>query len=371
MNRREFLHGGIGRALELASTIPLMYVAGKNFFEARQYYGIDISGAIPIEQKQNPRFCEMGNEFRNSLDDLYDAYKEEYLKTHTRLVSHTDGNGHIFFSTETYTVWEEPSNVPDHTVVYNWKDKQNDLLKKTSYLTSEQLIDGTKLERIVIDKRDASRAGQGAISMLLYGGEVALLLGYEELTGLKESSSKGQTNRRSLFKIGAAGVGAYIASKIYGYNKGKNELSKGEFDKKIKELHVNISKDGSFSRYFNDSPSMVIDEVNRVLIASKETLNNGIKSPKVQSMFQRAFESSENHLSELRSYFANGVPDDLADFARDGYITQQLKSLSSSAKNRAYTGIVLEGLAVAGAMAALLVPAELISKKIEGLDVKV
>jgi len=199
----------------------------------------------------------------------------------------------------------------------------------------------------------------------------ALLLGYEELTGLKKSSSEGQTNGRSLFKIGAAGLGEYIASKIYDYNKDKNELKKNEFNKKINELHVNLSKDGSFSRYFNDSPSMMMDEVNKVISTSQETLNNGIKSSKVQNRFQKVVEGGSDHIAELRSYFANGVPDNLADFARDGYVTQQLQSLSSSVKNRAYTGIVLEGLAVAGAMAALLVPAELISKKIKGIKVKV
>ena len=137
--RRNFL----ARGLELASAVPLIYLLKENFDASRKYSQADISGAL-VEDKPNilVQFRDMQKDYDLLLENLVNEYRDEYYRSHTGVYTTTDSKGNIKFNTHTVWDWEEPNNVPDHSVVYSWRDNQDDFFNKIDLLVSQQLLFG-------------------------------------------------------------------------------------------------------------------------------------------------------------------------------------------------------------------------------------
>ena len=275
LKRRRFL----ARGIELASTIPLVGVLASNFNKSRDYYEANNSEA-GLEEKTDviKTFYNMQHGFRDSLVQLFREYNRAYYNSHIEIYTTLDAKGNPTTSTRTVWRWEEPRNVPDHRIIRSWRDNQNQLSDKINFLISSPLVDASKLDNIIIEEKQAGKLGQGILNLGVYGSQIGLLLGYEEILASVGHSGKGlsfsekvrkmntekQISRRSFFKIGAALAGACVAWKVGKYNDEK--LEKGESVLK-KEVEVAMSlgdcpSENSFQSYFGISYTGLMRKVN-------------------------------------------------------------------------------------------------------------
>lgn len=345
-----------------------------NFLKSRDYYESNSSKA-KLDEKSDviSPFCNMQNDFRNSLEQLYKGYKRAYYNSHIEPYPTIDPKGHVQIDMRTVWRWEEPRNVPDHRVISSWRDYQYSLFEKNNFLISSPLVDASKVRDIAIEKKQAGKIGQGVLNFGVYGAEIGLLLGYEELLAkardekVSEMNSDKQITRRSFFKVGAALAGACAAWKVGKYNENKLERGKLKLEKEINEAWDlgDSSAESSFKNYFQIGYKDLINQVIDNAAVSKNTLAEDIREERVRDSFQNVAEQAEHYVSKLEEFFSDGVPSDLGFIARCGSITKKLAQISSDEKIYASSGILLEGLAVGGIMAAVLLPAEIINNYFE------
>jgi len=380
-SRRKFL----ARGLELASTIPLIGVLGNNFLRSREYYSLDFSGAELKEDVENKNVIQSlystQKSYSDSLENLASAYRDAYYKS--RLVSYisidSEGHPHTKFRTEYY--WDEESGVPRKYEVNSWRARQSELSNKFQFLMNEQLVDISIIGNIKVEKRNASRLGQGIINLGVYGIEIGLLLGYEEILSclryrgfkqktlsekVSEMNTDSQINRRCFFKIGAALSGAITAGVIGEYN--DNELGRGE--SKLKDNIRNslnlsdISSEQAIKDYFRISTTELVDIVRKDIDISENTLRNGVRKTKVKNSFKNVIEIGKTHYNNLRHHLEGKVNPELAYIVKCGIATENLHNASSSQSLRANTNVLLETLALGGTMAAVIVPLEIVNHKL-------
>lgn len=371
--KKESRRNALARVMELASTLPLVGILWKNTIERRSYYEIDKSGAINVEKIEIPKFLDMTGSFLSSLENLCKEYYNEYHECHTVTSACPDGKGGVTTCTSTECNWIEPKNVPKHGVVYEWRDEQKELAEKINYLRTKPVINGESLKNIKVVKRQTGKVGQGILNVAMYGSEIALLLGYEEIaahiqdTSVEYMSTPSQITRRSFFKGIAALAGAGAAYKLGGKNKEKNEKGKDQLEKEVLTLPsmVKISNDGAFLRYFESKPEQIIKNIENYVQVSKETLGKNVRNGNVRNAFENVVLAGERAVAELKQYFKEGIPQDLGTLANFGHVTKIVDGLSAEKKSEAWEGMVLEGLALAGVMAAIIGPAEYINSKFE------
>ena len=244
------------------------------------------------------------------------------------------------------------------------------------YLT-KPLIDKRSLEKVSVSEKNLGRISQGLANIFIYGGEIGLLLGYEELFAcinnrhVKETNSERQIKRRSFLKIIGALVGGGAAYLIGKHNSEVVEESRGDLERELENINslANISPKEAFKRYFSEMPETVISRVGGYKMIIVNTLNKNVREDNVRETFRKLEEISRNYHNYLCDIFQQIIPEELAELTNFGYITQKLKDISGKKKMRAELGIFLEGTAVAGAMAAVLVPGECINKKLEECQV--
>ena len=374
-SRRDFL----ARGVELASTLPLAGLLVYNFLDSRSYYVVNSDKAVAIEKPAAIGFCSLGNEFAASLENLCRAYKDEYYVTTVEPSTCINADGEAEFCLETTSDWEEPNNVPDHSVVFGWRDQQKKFQEGCLYLSSKPIVDGSRMDQITVDKKHTSKWFQRLSSAGVFGTEIALLLGYEEIgahfsyNGYRISLSEkvhninteSQIRRRSFFKVSAALAGAGAAYALSQHNQRKAIEGKNELEAEIKTLlgQVNVSNSESFRRYFHTTPEKLITNTTNYANKSKEIIGNNIASSKVTAAFHNVVSAGEKYFKELERFFKTGVPNELATLTTYGHITRKLDGSSSQNKLNTSLGLVLEGLAVGGTMAAILIPAEYINSK--------
>jgi hypothetical protein len=377
--RRRF----IARTVELAATIPLIGLIFKNYQENRDYYGLDIKKALTIEN--NPvveQFSKMPDSLGSALQELCDAYHSAYYKMKTRLVPSVGAKGRVHMHLQTYYVWEEPRDIPSHNVVYRWRDEHDSFAEKSKKLVNRPAIAIPSFDQVRVEKRQVDKASQVAIATGVYGTGIGALLGYEETIAyfkdngdpsssfsdkVARTNTPQQITRRSFFKVGASLLGAYVANLVEDENKRENKEGKKTLESRITQLQseIDVSPKQAFERYFETNPDNVINHVDSYIRNSRDVLSHNINYERIRTAFMNVTKTGEVYHEALTELFNNGVPQELATATTQRYITEQLEDLASQKKNVAISGIFLEGLAIAGTMAAILVPAEIINKKLK------
>lgn len=379
--RRKFF----ARAVELASTIPLIGLLAKNFVESKSYYGLDLSNAMLAKSQVVYDFSNAHVNVTEYIDNLWTAYDEEYEEARTETeVYYTydkDGNATPHYRTHTYYVWVEPSNVPSHEKVAAWQTAQHDLADKCNYVKSTKIVDGSKLQDVEIDKKEASKLAQGAISTLMYGGEIALLLGYEELldldskwekvntrkvpSGMKKEAVQQKTTRRSFLKVGAALLGGGAAFAVGGFNSNLAEGGKDRLEAKIQDLSesTNVTNEKAFERYFGFTYQQLMTRIESIVNTSDGALNTGVSNDRVRKSFENLSKAGHAYLDYLGRLFSAGVPDDVGKALNYAYVTKQIEQTVASERNVPGLGLLLEGLVVGGVLAAVLIPGEKLNRK--------
>ncbi len=363
----------LARGIELASTIPLIGLLVNNFMTKKKYYAIDTSQAtygekFPLIQEWH----ELHTKLKGSLDKLWNAYEDAYHIQHTRVVPSINSEGNLYLRTETYYSWEEPENVPNHSVIESWLSAEDTLGKNLEYLAIHPLIDKRSFDKVRVSRKDLSRVSQGVVSTLMYGTEIGLLLGYEEILAhihnkrVKEINSESQIKRRSFLKIIGALAGGGAAYLIGEHNHKVVEESRGDLEKELENINslADVSSEEAFRRYFSESPETIISRIGEYQKTIDNTLNKNVQNKKVREKFEKLRVLCNNYYSYLSNVFQQRIPEELSELTNFGHITQKLEKISKKKKMRAGLGILLEGAAVAGAMAAVLVPGEYINKDI-------
>ena len=279
--------------------------------------------------------------------------------------------------TERY--WAQEKNVPGHDVIAEWNSLSDKCGGKIQRITNEALVDVRRLADIKIEKATVGKGGQVAGSLLVYGAAAGLLLGYEELLGLKgdtgrspnglqpaeERASKEQS-RRSFFKIGAALAGT--AAAVLAGSKIDASLEEGRTALKKEISHcaalADVSNDRAFARYFELPHTALTGALAEQVATARAALEKGVENTKVHQALRSVIAAGSNYHDGLQRLFNTGVPAELGFICNCATVTDELKNASGKQSGRANLGVLMEGLVVAGAMAALTVPAEIVSKKL-------
>ena len=182
---------------------------------------------------------------------------------------------------------------------------------------------------------------------------------------LARVNTKKQITRRHFFKPFAALVEAFVANKIENLNTKRNEEGKKALENEIAYLSkvAQESPNSAFGRYFGLSHTGLIARVEGQFDVSYNSLQNLVTNQRVGEAFMSVCDNGRAYLKSLKGYFADGVPEDLGRAATQALIKERIHSLSSKENARSLGGILLEGAAIAGTMALVLTPAELINSK--------
>ncbi|MFH1638402.1 MAG: twin-arginine translocation signal domain-containing protein [Candidatus Woesearchaeota archaeon] len=358
-SRRE----AISRIIGYGSAIPLIGLMINGILKDRDYYSVDPSKAAFIERYPIvDNFSSMQKGFKSSLSRLCDAYRDEYYKSHIEMTTSVDADGNLDTKSNIVWEWEEPGNVPKHRTIMPWKDFQDSIDKKASYLLSKPIIDGSKVKDLEVEKKSISKWGKSIATVAVCGGEIALILCYDKCLSF---STEKEVSRRGFIKFGAAAVAAGAAYGMSKFNTKRSEKGKDKLENEIKSIAdlANVSDSEAFRRHFGISHGEIMSHVKDCVNTSKKTLNTKVEESSVRQAFEDVVYQGEAYSEKLQKMFKNGVPEDLAIFANYGHITQELESSSSSEGINAGLNIGLEGLVGAGAIAAVLVPAELLNAR--------
>jgi len=377
-SRRRF----VSRGLELLSAVPLVWLLGKNFNNNRAYYAVNASRALMDERPEVVQeFAGIHEGFQGSLDRLASAYGDAYHNSELEYGTWLGMDGEMKSGMRSVTKWREPEDVPKNDVVSGWKGDQDKLAERAGHLVSGEIIEGAKFDRLSIDEERAGKLGQGALSVGIYGASVLALLGYEEAAAalsysgreqlswgdrVRAVNSPKQIRRRSFIKIGAALLGAGVAKKIGDYNgrklrEGEVALA-GELDSAKTRLEE--SAEDSFKRYFEVGSGDLVGRVSESVQLARTTLEGGVEDEGVRAALQDVVKTGEVYAGGLRQYFDDGVPADLGRVSNYADITSTVTEASRVQAENAGSGAILEGLGVAGTMAALIIPAEIINSKL-------
>ena len=332
INRRSFLE----KVIKYGSAVPLLILAGDNLTHARGYTDVDTSGAKGDANNKPDCLFQLytqQNRLNVKLEQLCQVYKEEYEKTETKQSVRMDSKGNLTPYTYVETVWREEDNVPDHELVYSWRDQQRVFTEKLDYLTSAPLIEEYGGINVKIENKKSNVLGQGILSLVFYGGGAALLLNYDKIADNVLSrwdvEPEQKINRRKFLKLGGAGLAALLTGKMVTKHKNSEIDRELEIRNQVSEL-LNDPEDLAeveFTKYFEIMSNELEGRVNSYIQESLETISKGVENLNVQIKFNELIETGNNYKVFLNQFFENGVPEELGHTAHYGRITHGMDKL--------------------------------------------
>ncbi len=379
-SKRNFM----GRGLELMSTLPLIGILYSNFKNSRIHYGINTQEATSSKNTQIiDKFKNIGQGFSESLENLSQDYNSQFHTTELEFKTYVGYDGKMKSGLKPVTKWREPDNVPNHNRVSSWKNNKDDLNSKLSYLQSHPLLDKDKLRGIYINEEKMGALSQSFLNTVLYGGELALLLGYEEImamfsysgpnASLKEkveaTNTTEQIKRRNFIKICGATAGTLTALHLKNKYTIKTDNQVGELRENIqdaKQIVINTPANEAYKLYFGNTPTGLIKEVGGILQEVDSSLKSGVENEQVKASLGEFYENGVTYLTDLEGFFKDGIPEDFGQIVKLGHATKTLEKISKEQRKGSTTDFVLESLIVGGAMASIIVPGEIVNKKYTG-----
>jgi hypothetical protein len=209
-------------------------------------------------------------------------------------------------------------------------------------------------------------------SVVLYGAQLAALLGYEELVGAKEyreriegpEAAENEQSRRGFVKLAALAVGVATAGSVrstLNHNLARGVERSQSAIEKAKE-QSNLISGSAFRGYFDATPEALIDEVRSIRERLQRSLDSRVEDQGVREAMKAVVERCQKMESFLGQLFADGVPTGLGDLCAGAIITRTIDDARSKESLRAGAGIFIEGLSVGGAMAATVVGMETLDR---------
>ena len=364
----------VARAVEIAAITPLVALGINNAFGHRDYATIDSGSALravalePELQKMIADYQALGQ----ALDSVHSAYSADYHKSRVVPYMSTDSKGHatIRFHTEYY--WDEERNAPKHDVIESWQSTNQNIRTKLQELSSPELIDCYQVNNLIVKTNHAGSFSQIGGSIVIAGAEIAALLGYEEVAGLRESTreshgdiieSKDQL-RRGFFKTCAALVGGAASLAVASKIDSRLSTGKERLEKAVSQagLEVEATSDAAFNGHFTSSAGALISQIGSQRRLAENALANGITSTSVKSALKSFVFTAKEVEASFQKLFSDGVPESIANLCRSKILTKAVNDARSGESSLGELGILLEGLAVGGAMVATVVSLEAGSK---------
>ena len=118
----------------------------------------------------------------------------------------------------------------------------------------------------------------------------------------------------------------------------------------------------AFERYFDTNHDKMIGSLRDKIEVSRRALSTNIADEGVRDAFAGFVEVGDRSVQSLDKLFIDGVPKEISDLAKSVMIARRLDDKSRSEHRAVYSGLGLTGLAVAGAIAGVLVPTELVNE---------
>ena len=369
--------GTLGWFAEKAAGLSLVAFAVKNSLKGRKFPVVDTSLAQISERNPNvDLFLTMHSDHQTSVNNLLREYNDEYLEVYTTVEVGVDMDGNPTTTVSTEYEWEEPPNVPDHTVIEQWKKAQDEMIVNCDGLINS-VVDVNNLEAIGIQEEEVGLFSKIAIGTVIYGAEVALILRYEEIAArfsgyswrpiqerVRMKNTEGQMSRRGFLKMLGIGAGAALAYSQGTSNLSEAEEAKSQLEKEVETLvsSAEVSTDEAFTRYFSISHKQLISSVNSQISDLTDALESGVSARNVRSVMEHTLDTAQIYHDRLNDYFSEEVPSELAAISTGGYLKNEIEDLSFAGKLSAVGKIAVEGLAVGGVIAGTIAALEVGNK---------
>jgi len=376
ISRRNMLRDSIATGLEALAGLGVVAKGVANAITHHDYAVIDSSRAVSAEN----RFPELSSfEGRlehvcHALSTLASCYELAYEKT--RLVPKTwiDSEGDVHFTIERQKYWDEEQNVAKHEVIDQLEAQVGSYVDQIKQLKDPTLIDRAKVSELLVETRSTSGVFQAGSSAVLYGAALAGLMGYEEALGLRESygdqarqdAESKEQYRRGFIKVIALGAGLVTAGGVGRKIDARLEHGRTNLERVIDtaKTQAELVSASAFRGYFQNSPEAMIGEIARIRHGFERSLQLGVGDRGVREAMKSVVKRCQTCEEEMKKMFADGVPQGLGDLCAGAIIT---KTISDARNTESFTGgaaVVVDGLAVGGAMAATVVALELVNQRI-------
>lgn len=359
------------RAVELASTAPLVLLGGRNALNHRDYATIDRSQAkVSVVDAGREAQVMAGSlaALDTALGALQEAYRSAYHKSRVVPYTTTNSKGHLTVRFRTEYYWDEEFGVPDHGVIDSWRAFSSSMLDKVSELSKPELLDVSKLDKLTVTKEHAGSISQIGGSLLITAAGVAALLGYEEMVGLREhrmeadgaEAESREHFRRGFLKYGAAVAAAGASMYISGRIDSRLGAGKERMNQAV-DSAVNlgeISREAAFSGHFGVEPLAISSEIRSCGLQAQGTVNHGIRNTRVKQAMEYFAAEATRTEATIKELFQDTIPLELANRCKSAIITKAINTATVGESSLGEFGVVLEGLSAGAAMTAAIVITE-------------
>jgi hypothetical protein len=371
---------------EAAAIVPLFLLGQRDWNLERTWYDFDTSRAqvprerVAVEAVVGGAIVSAFQEVLDAFDQTKKDYNEAYYKSRIELVwVGTGDNRRLRPRTKYY--WDEELSVPKNHFISNQQLQADKLLVQSVNLQRGNLVSVDKLRDVVITARQGNQTSQRVLTSIIYAGIGASLVGYEEALAysrigynrsfegeLADISSNQQQSRRNFIKFGAALAGFFVAGAINTHTEAKLEAG----EKKLKHtLNQQFSKENqAAAKSFEECYGLSPHELESWLEDLKGTVDASLKKGVKNQNVRRSFVSLSNALNKASQAFSELMQNkaewhEFGKLCASAHVTKILASASTGESRRATFAVVLEGLGVAAAMAAVIVPGEVWNLKNE------
>lgn len=367
----------LARLVELTSIAPLAALGISNALGHRDYATIDSSAAARGAAALNVDVSELTTKFskvEQALARLETEYRDAYHKSRIvpYMATNSKGQPTMRFRTEYY--WAEENSVPRHSEISSWSSTIQQASNKAQELSKPELIDTEKIKQLLVKTQHVGSVSQIGGSILITGGQIAALLGYEEVAGLRESThidhgmeieSKEQL-RRGFLKYGAVGAGIAAAFLVAGKINDRLHKGKERLNEAVSKANdqTEIQDESAFLGHFEATPEGLISGIASQRQQIEGSLKLGVSNGRVRAAMNDFALVAAQSEEALKLFFGDGVPPSVADRCRSVILTETINQARSGESALGETAVLIEGLAMGAAMTAVVVSLEAVSRRL-------
>ena len=371
-NRR----GLLVSALAGAAALPLAGHALKQALEGREFKQFEFSKALLAQGEPDLSTVNLNHKIQSwnaALADLDRSYHSAYWRSETVPEPYLDSDGKLQMRLTTRYFWDEEPGVPHHGTVDSWLSHSTKLADKAKELLDPQLVDPSKIDQVTIVNRETNGTVQSVLRIGIFGSAIAALSRYDKLLGLdnaeysqpQDEPQSTQVRRsfiKSLASLAGLAAASTAASRVSeGIARGETHLNE---EKSKAKSEARAGHAVCYQTLLNETLSETYNRVNEQIKVLKLTLESGVTDSEVKRSMHAVLGHSQQLAAELKEYKDKGLPSELGRRLAAKVVTDRLQDAARSDRNLANAGVLLEGLAAGAAIAATLIPLEIINSKI-------
>lgn len=365
------------QAAELASTVPALGLGISGALHQDSY--AQTTPTLPYQESTLFPFYDFVNEMSvlsANVDALYQEYRREYYRSHTETRTVTNSDGTTSTETETVWEWEEPSYVPDHSVIESWQETARKLTKIAEKTAERPEHNMRSSESLEIKLEQPNTTAKLTFLGIVYGITAGGLLQYEEILDKLEviRDKKYKFERRNFVKLIAAGIAAIPAFAYHDKHVEHTEESASRVQEQVKTIVVQgngMSGDALLQELFYTNRHQLYAALDVMQKETNKTLTHQdsffkTMDRKVRNAFgnlQTVLPVTKESLYQRLALKSPSIPLDVEQRLRQHYIEREISNLNSRESRAVYTYPLLEAGIMAGILAVICGGNEVLQQK--------